>query len=130
MKRSASVLSVVVLIGLAWGGAVGAAGPDAPVGAASFVETALRGIGARETSCPGAVLRELESRAMGARCATFDGSFVAFQDRWAEWAAAATPQTGWSVTGVGLNYDRVYALDGQALGVRFTRGEILIVFSL
>ena len=128
MKSRAFILTVVVLLGTAGGPAV-ATESGATVGAAGFVEAALRGIGARETACPTDVVREIESRAMSAHCARFDGNFSTFRDRWAEWTGAAEPQTGWSVSGVGLAYDRVYALRGQALGVRFTRGEILTVYS-
>jgi len=126
----ATALALVVLLGpAALVPPLGASEP-AEASAEAFIETALRGIGARETACPGELLQEIESRSLKARCAFFDGSFTTFRDRWAEWTEAAVPQTGWSVSGIGLNYDRVYAFGGRALGVRFTRGEILIVFSL
>jgi hypothetical protein len=101
--------------------------PGDAVRAQAFVKHALAGIGAQATECPAELLEAIASRQMVARCATFDGSFDTFRDLWAEWTVGAEPRTAWSVSGVGLNYDRVYALGRSAMGVRFTHGEILIV---
>jgi len=124
-KRLGSVLLLSVAL------AAGAAGaypdPGETVRAEAFIKTALDGIGASTTDCPAAVVRETASREMLVRCARFEGDFTAFRDLWAEWTVGAEPRGGWSVTGVGLNYDRVYAVGESAVGVRFTRGEILVV---
>ena len=111
-------------------GAGAGAAPQAQMAGdtAAFIGAALRGIGAQATACPAPVVEQTRARDMAVMCARFDGDFENFRTKWAEWTAAAEPKTGWSVSGLGLNYDRIYAIGAQAVGVRFARGEILIVY--
>jgi hypothetical protein len=91
-----------------------------------FIETALRQIGARETECPANIKQATRGREMGALCARFDGDFESFRSQWRERVSRVEPKTGWSVNG--QTYDRVYVVGTQAVGIRFSMGDILVVF--
>ena len=100
--------------------------PEQPTDPVVFVEAALRDIGARATECSTDVKEAARKREMGAMCAWFDGDFEAFQSLWRRKLARVEPKTGWSVSG--QTYDRIYAVGAQAVGIRFSMGEILVVF--
>ena len=74
-------------------------------------------------------------------CARFEGDFVSFESRWTlhilqdsmfdrryggGTIPEALPQTGWEVSGA--THDRIYVVGDSTLGVRFTLGEILMVY--
>ena len=122
MARRASLLLLVLPLLLLWGDGLTATEDETAV----FLGAALRGIGARATECPPPIVRETAAREMAVMCARFDGDFNSFRSKWAEWTSRAEPKTGWDASG--LNHDRVYAVGERAVGVRFTLGDILIVY--
>jgi len=99
---------------------------EQPIDTYVLIEAALRDIGARATECSTDVKEAIRSREMGVLCARFDGDFEAFRSQWRRRLSRVEPKTGWSVNGA--TYDRIYAVGTQAVGIRFSMGEILVVF--
>ncbi|HXV75957.1 MAG TPA: hypothetical protein VD788_06505 [Candidatus Polarisedimenticolaceae bacterium] len=107
----------------------------------SFANTMLRGVGAVPTECKPDLLRQVESRQMQIMCARFEGSFARFEIRWdlemlqrerpdpnsyGTVEPPVTPLTNWEANGV--EYDRIYRVEGKAIGVRFNDGDVLMVW--
>lgn len=107
----------------------------------TFINEMLTGVGATMLDCPVAVRERIEQREMQVVCAQFDGDFNTFESRWTlhilqdtiydkNYGGGAIPhfqaRTGWEVSG--MTHDRIYSIGPSTLGVRFTDGEILMVF--
>ncbi len=106
-----------------------------------FIEEMLRGVGAREISCPSEIRDAIEVRAMEAVCARYDGDFGAFQSAWSLFLLDdvlregsgqgrripyTLPQTAWEVRDGG--HERIYAVGKRAVGVRFDAGAVMMVY--
>ena len=117
-----------------------------PVGARdeqaeTFIEEMIRGIGAREIKCPSEVRTEAEAREVVVVCATFDGDFESFEYEWTMHllhdaildnrdgsgrVPHSAPQSAWEKNqGV---HERFYLVGEAALGVRFSRGYVLMAY--
>ena len=105
----------------------------------TFVSSAIRNVGATSVRCPKEVRSAVRSRQMVAVCASFDGDFEMFRARWAERMEPAPqdlesdrrrmprPRTRWEHRNG--TYERIYAVGENAIGVRFTSGELMLVFA-
>ena len=106
-----------------------------------FAKRMFAGIGAEERDCQPDIVREIEARDMNVVCARFPGSFARFELRWdlklsqdgrsdsrtaGETEAAVQPLTEWEAKGD--QYDRIYRVERKAVGVRFTSGDLLLVW--
>jgi hypothetical protein len=109
--------------------------------ARTFVESMLQGVGAQRTECVPEIEQQIRTREMNAVCARFEGSFERFEVRWGlqmilneppEPDDLRPPQvliealTDWEPNGD--DYDRIYRVQGKAIGVRFMRGDVLMVW--
>jgi hypothetical protein len=107
----------------------------------AFVETMLTGIGAEERQCAPEIVEQVRAREMHVVCASFEGSFERFELRWGlqisrnelikgltpeDPKPVAVPQTGWEAAGP--VHERIYVVGRKAIGVRFTAGELLMVW--
>jgi hypothetical protein len=107
----------------------------------TFVLTMIRGVGAEETACSPDMQRQVELRRMNIVCARFDGTFSRFEIRWdlemlqrerpdPESLGTVEPPvfalTDWEASGG--EYDRIYRVAGKAIGVRFTDGDVVMVW--
>jgi hypothetical protein len=130
--RASLVLSTMLTL------SVGAGAPD---DARTFASEMLRGVGASEVTCPDAVLTMAHERELQVICATFEGDFQAFEYRWtmsllddairnsrdgSGRLPYSEPKTAWTVT-EGF-HERVYAVGQNALGIRFSRGYVLLAY--
>ncbi len=135
-------ISAVCVLLVAWGG-LAVAADDEPRDAAAriFVEDTLRGVGAEKVACSPRVIEQVRAQKMSVVCARFDGDFARFELRWdlqmilnepspdddpADWKPTAEPQTDWELNGV--SHDRIYRVGNKAVGVRFSRGELLLIW--
>lgn len=106
-----------------------------------FIEAMLRGVGAREVSCPEDVEEATVQREMAAVCAYFDGDFGSFQSRWHMYllddairknkgepgqVPHTLPQTAWEIRDGG--HERIYSVGERAVGVRFDAGSVMMVY--
>ena len=109
--------------------------------AQSFVTEMLSGVGAITLDCPIDVRDRIESREMQVVCARFEGDFPTFESRWTlhilqdaiydrNYGGGTIPifeaRTAWELSG--NTHDRIYSIGPSTLGVRFTEGEILMVY--
>jgi len=109
--------------------------------ARTFISEMLTGVGATTLDCPIDVRDRIASREMQVVCARFDGDFTTFESRWTlhilqdaiydkNYGGGVIPtfeaRTGWEASGE--THDRIYAVGDSTLGVRFTAGEILMVY--
>ena len=112
-----------------------------PAGVRGFAKRMIEGIGAEARDCRPDIVREIEARDMNVVCARFEGSFARFELRWDlelyedanpssrsadAPAAPVQPLTEWESNGA--QYDRIYRVERKAVGVRFTGGELLLVW--
>jgi len=133
------VLAATVL--LLFAGTAVLAEEQEPDPAEWFIDAMLRGIDAERVECPVEVREAVQGHRMRAACALFKGSFERFELRWNlevtrsgaygeqvhSWSGPAIePQTDWEATGD--SYDRIYRIGPTALGVRFAKGELLMVW--
>lgn len=117
------------------------AAADESTPAETFITAMLEGVGAVERQCPVDVRERIEQREMRVVCARFEGDFNSFESRWTlhilqdamfdnNYGGGTIPpfeaRTGWEVSG--STYDRIYYIGQSTLGVRFTEGEILMVY--
>ena len=106
----------------------------------TFADDMIRAIGATRTDCAHEVMRQVEAHDMRAVCARFDGDFERFSLRWNlqmlqetgdEEAIAAWPRaqatTEWELTSDQI-YDRIYRVGNTAVGVRFSLGDVLMIW--
>jgi len=109
--------------------------------ARSFAYEMLDGVGAREADCSLEVQRQTLQRDMRAVCATFNGPFENFRALWNNRLPEPEPgqeqrnplvrpvakaQTGWEPRGV--NFERIYLVGQTVVGVRFSLGDVIIVY--
>lgn len=137
------ILALMAILTLAPWTATTLGDTNAPVSpeAETFIGQMLRGVGATETKCPDEVIETTRAREMRAVCAEYDGDFESFRSRWRSRLFGHTtldpttlppilprvePKTAWEP--VGISHDRIYAVGHRAVGVRFTTGDILIVY--
>ena len=107
----------------------------------AFVETMLTGIGAEKRPCAPEIVEQVRAREMQVVCASIEGSFERFELRWGlqisrneliegltpdDPKLVAIPQTGWE--SAGPVHERIYVVGKKALGVRFTAGDLLMVW--
>ncbi len=104
----------------------------------AFILEMLRAVDAAPTICPDEVEELTKAREMSVVCARFDGEFEAFESRWMEHLLSSPRvaaedednptlfQTDWQNTEE--TYECIYAVDGKAVGVRFRRGELILVY--
>ena len=101
----------------------------------------LGGVQAAEVECSTGVREMAQVRELGAVCARFGGTFESFRMLWSQRLSSRTanspdadaaalpdavPQTDWERRGA--TFERIYAVGRTVVGVRFTVGEILIVY--
>lgn len=130
---------VALLVPAPW--ALAAPRGDEEADPRSFVETMLSGIGAEQRQCAPEVIEQVRARQMQVVCASFEGSFERFELRWGlqisrnelidgltpeDPRPVAVPQTGWEAQGAA--HERIYVVGKKALGVRFTAGDLLMVW--
>jgi hypothetical protein len=134
--RIVALIAVVVVVVLPV-----AAEESEPTVVRSFAHTMIRGVGAEHTECKADLLLQVRSREMQIVCARFDGSFARFEIRWdlemlqrdrpsptsyGTVEPPATALTGWESNSG--DYDRIYRIEGKAIGVRFNGGDVLLVW--
>ena len=122
-RRAALLTSLCLFLPIA---ALAQPQAEQPTETVVFIEAALRDIGARPTECSTDVKEAIRSREMDVMCARYDGDFESFRSRWRRRLSRVEPKTGWAINGE--TYDRIYSLGAQAVGIRFSMGEILVVF--
>ena len=105
--------------------------------AQDFIDGMIVRIEAQEKPCARTVGAATRSREMGVVCAKFGGSFEKFESRWRFQIVQQTKvssransiveaQTGWQqIDGI---HERIYAVDRVVIGVRFTQGDLVIVY--
>ena len=130
---------VALLVPAPW--ALAAAWGTAEADPREFIETMLTGIGAEERQCAPEIVEQIRALEMQVVCANFEGSFERFELRWGLQIAqneliegltpdnpkpVAVPQTGWEAEGP--VHERIYVVGKKALGVRFTAGDLLMIW--
>jgi hypothetical protein len=141
MRPRGAGLPILVLLGTLTGTvALGAEIPDYPP-ARLFAQQMMQGIGAQVTDCSAEIAKEVENRRMSALCARFEGTFDSFEVRWGLQLLLNEPgerdtvvvagveveaQTEWVAKG--RVHDRIYRVGRLAVGVRFTSGDVLLVW--
>lgn len=135
-------ISLVCVLLVAWGGlAVAANDQSRDAAARIFVEDTLRGVGAEKIRCSPRIVEQVRAQKMNVVCARFDGDFRRFELRWdlqmiqnepsldddsADSKPTAQPQTDWELNGE--SHDRIYRVGNKAVGVRFARGDLLLIW--
>jgi len=135
-QRFLLVASIVVATAAA---AAAAASTD---DATRFVAQMFRGVGVAPAQCAESIAHDASSRSMNAVCATFDGDFEEFRAMWAlsllvdAYAderddAGPVPQydarTDWEPRGDA--HERIYRVGASVVGVRFSRGDVIVVWT-
>jgi hypothetical protein len=105
-----------------------------------FVSSAIKNVGATSVRCSKEIRAAVRSRQMVAVCASFEGDFEMFRSRWAERMELAPPtdlenernrmpqpRTQWEHRN-GI-HERIYAVGPNAVGVRFSAGELMLVYA-
>ena len=132
-SKLATVVSVAALLTVS----IAPALADDPT--ETFVSSAIRNVGATSVRCSKEVRSAVRSRQMVAVCASFDGDFEMFRARWAERMELPPPEfendqkrmpqprTRWEHRNG--TYERIYAVGPNAIGVRFTAGDLMLVYA-
>ena len=117
-----------------------AADIEPPLRPETFADDMVHAVGAKLTDCKTEVVRQVEAHDMKAVCARFDGDFERFALRWSlklaqemgdedelfQWSRAE-PTTDWELTNDAV-YDRIYRVGTTAVGVRFSLGDLLLIW--
>ena len=106
-----------------------------------FIEQMMHGVEAELIVCPMDVLRDVRTHDMNAVCATFNGDFEQFEWRWTLSLLRESfadqqetggvlprtePQSSWEIHEG--NHERIYAVGEDVVGVRFSEGDVIIVY--
>lgn len=112
---------------------------DPPLRPETFADDMLRAVGATRIECTSEVARQVQAHEMNAVCARFDGDFERFSLRWNLQLLQAIgeetyldypraqPTTDWEITSDQV-YDRIYRVGNTAVGVRFSLGDVLMIW--
>jgi len=106
-----------------------------------FIRHMLDVVQATEVECSPEVLLMTQERGMRAVCARFDGTFELFRLRWTRGLGASTldgdegdaptiphAATLADWTRQAGTYEAVYSVGSSAVGVRFSLGQVLVVY--
>lgn len=137
-ERCSAIFFVALLMATA--GTATATELEPPLRPEAFADDMIRAIGATPTDCAHEVVLQVEAHDMRAVCARFDGNFERFSLRWSlqilqetgdEETPEAWPQaqatTEWELTNEQI-YDRIYRVGNTAVGVRFSLGDVLMIW--
>jgi hypothetical protein len=109
--------------------------------AKTFIIELIRGTGATPVVCPIEVLVGSREHEMGVICAEYDGDFRSFESLWQRHVRrdaaldqidgsgslpSMAPQTAWE-SRAGM-HERIYVVGSAAVGIRFSAGEIVMVY--
>jgi len=109
--------------------------------AVAFIRGMLLGVKASVVDCPEGVAASVTARGLRSICATYDGDFESLRSAWDVWHEAdfdvqlldgshrsvrGQARTAWETSGD--EQERIYAVGDGTVGVRVSKGEILIVY--